>query len=181
MLYIALSSINDIDCILKEMIHLSIETYVIYGIAIILFVLSFIFDKGKTKKGLLKGFKSFIKLFPILVPLFLIIGILLAVVTPEFISESLGSDSGIFGYLFALIVGSITFLPSFVAFPLGAELLEAGAGVPQVAGFLVTLMSVGIVYYSAESKYFSKKAAIYRNLVSFIGAIIVILIVMVMF
>lgn len=160
---------------------MSIETYVIYGIALILFVISFIFDKGKTKKGLKKGLKSFIKLFPILIPLFILIGILLAVVTPEIISEYLGAESGVVGYVFALVVGSITFLPSFVAFPLGAELLEAGAGVPQVAGFLVTLMSVGIVYYSAESKYFSKKAAIFRNLVSFIGALIVILIVWVVY
>ena len=113
--------------------------------------------------------------------LLLIIGILLVVVSPDFISNVLGADSGIMGYLFALIVGSITFLPSFVAFPLGADLIEAGAGIPQVAGFLVTLMSVGVVYYAAEKKYFSSKAAIYRNLISFIGAIIVMLIVMVIY
>lgn len=160
---------------------MSIETYVIYGLALFLFVLSFTFDRGKTKKGLLKGFKSFIKLFPILIPLFIIIGVLLAVVTPEVISNYLGEDSGVLGYAFALIVGGITFLPSFVAFPLGATLIESGAGVPQVAGFLVALMSVGIVYYSAESKYFNKKAAIYRNLISYIGAVIVILIVLVIY
>lgn len=160
---------------------MSIETYIIYGLALTLFILSFIFDKRKTKKGLIKGLKGFIKLFPILIPLFLLIGILLAVVTPDIISEYLGADSGFIGYTFGLIVGSITFLPSFVAFPLGAELIEAGAGIPQVAGFLVTLMSVGIVYFSAESKYFSKKAAIYRNLISFIGALIVILVVWVVY
>jgi uncharacterized membrane protein YraQ (UPF0718 family) len=160
---------------------MSIETYVIYGIAIILLVVSFIFDKGKTKKGILKGIKSFIKLFPILIPLLLIIGILLAVISPDLISSYLGESSGIIGYAFALIVGSITFLPSFVAFPLGAELIEAGAGLPQVAGFLVALMSVGIIYYAAETKYFSKKAAIYRNVISLIGAIIVILVAMVMY
>ena len=82
---------------------------------------------------------------------------------------------------FGLIVGSITFMPPFVAYPLGVELLENGAAYPQVAGFLVTLMSVGIVYFAAESKFFSKKAAILRNVVSFIGALIVIVIVMVMF
>jgi uncharacterized membrane protein YraQ (UPF0718 family) len=160
---------------------MSIETYVIYGFAAILLIVSFIFDRGKTKKGVMKGFKSFLKLLPILVPLLLIIGILLVVISPDLISSFLGDSSGIVGYVFALIVGSITFLPAFVAFPLGAELLEAGAGVPQVAGFLVALMSVGVIYYAAESKYFSKKAAIYRNVISLIGAIIVILIVMVIY
>ena len=157
---------------------MSIETYVIYGIAIILVVISAFKDLEKTKKGVLKGVKSFMKLLPMLLPLFLFIGILLALVTPEFISSLLGDDSGILGYLFALTVGSVTFMPAFVSYPLGAELINNGAGYPQVAGLLVTLMSVGIVYYAAESKFFGKKAAIYRNIISFIGAIIVVLIVL---
>jgi len=160
---------------------MSIETYVIYGIAIILVVISAFKDIEKTKKGILKGIKSFLKLLPVLVPLFLFIGILLAVVTPEFISSLLGEDSGFLGYFFGLTIGSITFMPPFVAYPLGVELLSNGAAYPQVAGLLVTLMSVGIVYYAAESKFFSKKAAIYRNLVSLIGAVIVILIVLVVY
>lgn len=160
---------------------IAIETYVIYGIAAILLIVSFSKDKDKTIKGIKKGLKSFLKLLPILIPLLLIIGILLTVVSQDVISSYLGESSGLIGYAFALIVGSITFLPSFVAFSLGADLLSAGAGLPQVAGFLVTLMSVGIIYYSAESKFFSKKAAIYRNVISFIGAIIVILLVMVIY
>jgi hypothetical protein len=39
-------------------------------------------------------------------------------------------------------------------------------------------MSVGLVYFAMESKMFNKKVAIYRNIVSFIGAILVILVVM---
>jgi hypothetical protein len=65
-------------------------------------------------------------------------------------------------------------MPPFVAFPLGKELLESGGAYPQVAGFLVTLMSVGIVYFAAETKFFSKKSAIIRNSASLIGAIIVV-------
>ena len=160
---------------------MSIETYVIYAIAMILLIISFIANKKKTKKGLIKSAKSFLKLLNIIIPLVLIIGILLAIISPELISSYLGEDSGIGGYLFAFIVGSITFLPAFVSYPLGAQLLEAGAGTAQVAGFLVTVMSVGIVYISAEIKYFSKKATIYRNLISLIGAVIVVLIVMVMY
>jgi len=156
---------------------MSIESYIIYGLAIVLIIISAIKDLSKTKKGIMKGIKSFLKLLPILLPLFLFIGILLAIVTPDFISSLLGEDSGIAGILLGLFLGSITFMPPFVAYPLGVELLSNGGAYPQVAGFLVTLMSVGIVYYAAESKFFSKKAAIYRNLISFIGAVIVILIV----
>lgn len=157
---------------------MSLETYVLYGVTLVLLILSLIKSKEKTKKGLIKGMKSFLKLMPLLIPLFLFIGILLAVITPDLISQVLGPNSGILGYLFGLIVGSITFMPPFVAYPLGVELLENGAAYPQVAGFLVTLMSVGLVYYVVESKLFSKKSAILRNLISFIGAIIVIFVVL---
>ncbi len=160
---------------------MSIETITLYIITMILLVLSLFKSKEKTIKGLKKGAKTFIKLMPVLLPLFLFIGILLAVVTPDFISSILGEDSGFVGYLLGMTIGSITFMPPFVAYPLGVQLLENGAAYPQVAMFLVTLMSVGIVYYPMESKFFNRKAAIYRNLVSLIGAVIVVLIVMVVF
>lgn len=160
---------------------MGIETYIIYIVTIILLTISFFKSKEKTYKGLKKGLKTFMKLMPVLVPLFLFVGILLALVTPEFISNSLGESSGIFGMIFGLVIGSVTFMSPFVAYPLGVELLDSGAAYPQVAGFLVTLMSVGLVYFAAESKFFSKKAAIFRNAISFIGALLVILIVSVMY
>lgn len=160
---------------------MGIDTYIIYGLAIILTIASFIKDKKKTKMGLRKGYKAFMKLMPVLVPLFLFVGIMLAIVTPSFISSLIGEGSGFFSWVLVLVVGSITFMPAFVSYPLGAELLENGAAYPQVAGLLVSLMSVGIVYFAAESKFFHTKTAIFRNVVSFIGAIIVMLIVMVSF
>ncbi len=160
---------------------MGLETYIIYIVTIVLLVVSFFKSKEKTVRGLKKGVKTFLKILPILIPLFLFVGIILALVTPEFISNSLGESSGIFGIAFGLVIGSITFMSPFVAYPLGVELLENGAAYPQIAGFLVTLMSVGVVYFAAESKFFSKKAAIVRNLISFIGALIVIVIVSVMY
>lgn len=156
---------------------MTLEAIVIYVITGVLLLISVIKDLEKTKKGLVKGGKSFIKLMPVLIPLFLFIGILLAVVTPSFISSLLGDESGFIGIVLGLGLGSITFMPPFVAYPLGVELLENGAALMQVSGFLVTLMSVGIVYFAAESTFFSKKAAVYRNAVSFIGAVIVVLVV----
>lgn len=160
---------------------MSIEGLIIYGVALVLTVISLIKSKEKTMMGLKKGAKSFMKLMPVLLPLFLFIGILLTLVTPSFISSVLGEESGLVGYLFGLTVGSITFMPPFVAYPLGQSLLDNGAAYPQVAGFLVALMSVGLVYFQVESRYFNKKSALFRNLVSLLGAIIVIGIVSVIY
>jgi uncharacterized membrane protein YraQ (UPF0718 family) len=160
---------------------MSTEVYVIYGLAVILTTLGLIKNPKKTKIGLKKGLKSFLNLMPILLPMFLVIGLFLTLITPKLISSLLGEESGFFGVVFGLGIGSITFMPPFVAFPLGKSLLENGGAYPQVAGFLVTLMSIGFVYFQAESRYFSKKSAIFRNLVSFTGAIIVVFVVWVVY
>jgi hypothetical protein len=61
-------------------------------------------------------------------------------------------------------------MPSFVAFPLGANLLQHGAGYPQIAGFISSLMAVGIVSLALEIKYFGKRTALLRNLTALIAS-----------
>lgn len=160
---------------------MSLEASIIYIATGVLLLISFIKDRKKTVRGIRKGAKAFLKLLPTLLPMFLFIGIMLAIITPEFISSLFGEQSGVFGMILGLIVGSITFMPPFVAYPLGVDLLENGAALPQVAGFLATLMSVGIVYFAVESKLFSKKSAVLRNVISFVGAVVIILVVMVVY
>ena len=67
----------------------------------------------------------------------------------------------------AAIIGSVTLVPGFVAFPLAAVLIESGAGLMQIAVFISTLMMVGIVTIPLEIKYFGKKAALIRNSLAF--------------
>lgn len=105
---------------------MSVEAIIIYIITAIFLMFSFFADKRKTVKGIKKGVKAFLKLLPVLLPMFLFIGIILAVVTPEFISTLLGEQSGLLGMIFGLVVGSITFMPPFVAYPLGVDLLANG-------------------------------------------------------
>lgn len=149
---------------------MDISTIILYSIASILLILSLLKDRIKTKKAIKKGWMAFIKILPILIPLFLIVGVLLSLVTPDVIKQLLGEESGILGVLTGMLVGSVAFMPPFVTFPLGAELLEQGAGFPQVAAFVTTLMGVGLVYWSAEVKFFGKKAVILRNSLAFLAS-----------
>lgn len=149
------------------------STIVLYGISIILLFVSIIKDKQKTKKAVYKGWIAFLNLIPILVPLFLVVGVVLSVLTPQLIKQMLGEESGVFGVLTGMIIGAVAFMPPFVTFPLGAELLSNGAGYPQVAAFMTTLMAVGLVYWAAETKYFGQKAVALRNSLAFIASGIV--------
>lgn len=150
---------------------------IFYSLAIVFTIISFFKDRDKTKKALKKAYKSLSNLLPALTLILLFVGFLLTFLTTDMIGKILGDGSGFLGIIFGVIVGSLSFIPSFVAFPLGGTLLENGAGYPQVAAFLSAAMAVGVVSLAVEIKYFDKKMAIVRNvlalLASFLFAILI--------
>lgn len=149
------------------------DSYIFYGLTIILLSLSFIKDKKKTKMSLKKAWKAFENIMPEFLVVILLVGVMLAILNPETISKVIGAESGWFGVVLASFIGSITLIPGFVAFPTAAVLLENGAGYMQIAAFISTLMMVGIVTLPVEIKYFGKRISILRNLLAFIFSFIV--------
>ena len=149
------------------------DTYVLYGITILLLGVSFFKDKKKTKMSLKKAWKAFENILPEFLVVILLVGVLLAVLNPEAISKIIGSDSGWFGVALAAVVGSITLIPGFVAFPMAAMLVEGGAGYMQIGAFISTLMMVGVITMPVEMKYFGKKLTILRNVLAFIFSFVV--------
>jgi len=127
--------------------------------------------------ALKKAWKSFDNILPELLSVMLFVGFLLALLNPEVISKIIGSDSGWLGVILAAVVGSVTLIPGFVAFPTAALLLEGGAGYMQIGAFISTLMMVGIITMPVEIKYFGKRATLMRNLLSFIFSFLVALII----
>ncbi len=143
-------------------------TYILYGLAITGLAVSFFKDRGKTKMALIKAWKSFENILPQFLSVLIIIGLALTILSPETITKFLGTNSGIWGVLAASLIGSITLIPGFVAFPLAAALLKNGAGYMQIAAFVSTLMMVGIVTLPLEMKTFGRRAAILRNTAAFV-------------
>ena len=143
----------------------------IYLIAIIFLIISFIKSRQKTKNALIKAWKSFKNILPLLLGVILLIGLMLSILDTNLISRIIGEKSGALGVLLASAVGSITLIPGFIAFPTAALLLAGGAGYVQIAAFVQTLMMVGIVTLPLEIKYFNKKVAILRNVISLVLSI----------
>jgi len=139
----------------------------IYLIAIVLLIVSFVKSREKTKKALLKAWKFLKNLLPMLLGVILLIGLMLSIIDTKLISKIIGGESGFYGVMLASLVGSITLIPGFIAFPTAALLLTGGAGYIQIAAFVQTLMMVGIVTLPMEIKYFNKKVAIWRNALAF--------------
>lgn len=149
------------------------SNYILYGITILLLAISYYKDKKKTKMALKKAWKAFENILPEFLTVIMFVGVLLAVLNPQVISKIIGNNSGWFGVIIAAIVGAITLIPGFVAFPTAAMLLQNGAGYMQIGAFVSTLMMVGIVTMPVETKYFGKKLTILRNVFAFIFSFIV--------
>ncbi|WMJ76915.1 MULTISPECIES: permease [unclassified Sedimentibacter] len=152
------------------------STIALYVIATIALTISFMKDKKNTKIALKKAWKSFENILPQFLSILILIGIILAIMTPEQISHIIGKESGWMGVILASIVGAITLVPGFIAFPLAAALIKSGAGYMQIAAFISTLMMVGVVTIPLEMKFLGKKAAIIRNIEAYIFSLIVALI-----
>ena len=143
----------------------------IYLIAIVFLIISLVKSRQKTRQALLKAWNSFKNILPMLLGVILLIGLILSILDTSLISRIIGEKSGVLGVLLASILGSVTLIPGFIAFPTAALLLEGGAGYIQIAAFVQTLMMVGIVTLPLEIKYFDKKVAILRNAISFVLSI----------
>lgn len=118
--------------------------------------------------SLKKAWKAFENIMPEFLVVLLLVGVLLAVLNPEMISKIIGSDSGWLGVSVAALVGAITLIPGFIAFPTAALLLQNGAGYMQIGAFISTLMMVGVITMPVEIKYFGVKITILRNAIAFV-------------
>lgn len=149
------------------------SSFILYGLCILLTFISLFKDKSKTKKAYLNAVKSFENIMPQFLCIVLIISIILAILDPLSISKFIGPNSSILGVTISSALGSITTMPTFVAFSTGDILLKSGAGYAQVAAFISTSTMVGILTLSLEAQYIGKKAALYRNVIAFLFAFLV--------
>lgn len=149
------------------------QNIILYAITAILLILSFFKSKEKTKKSLKKAWMSFLNILPPMLGILTSVGVVIALLNPELISQIIGGSSGYFGVLLAAIIGSVTLIPGFIAFPTAAILLENGAGYMQIGAFVSTLMMVGLMTIPMEIKFFNKKSTLLRNGLAFIFSIFV--------
>ncbi len=146
---------------------------ILYSATAALLLLSYVKNREKTLKALLKAWKAFENILPQFLVVILLVSLLLSLLDHQMILRIIGSESGWLGVLLAAIVGAVTLIPGFVAFPTAALLVNGGAGYMQIGAFISTLMMVGIVTLPVEMQYFGKKLALYRNALAFVFSFLV--------
>jgi len=139
---------------------------------LVLFFISFVKDKPKTMKALNISFKKFCKILPAFLTMLIFISVVIYVFPEKLIVKYLGNGTKYISTFFASIIGSITVMPGFIAFPLAGILKQQGVTYMVLSAFTSTLMMVGIVTFPIEKKYFGIKITVVRNILSYIIALI---------
>jgi uncharacterized membrane protein YraQ (UPF0718 family) len=152
---------------------MSSNAIIFISLSVILSVLSLALDRKKTLMGFKRGWKMFRNVLLPFLTILILVSVLLYFVPPNVISKYLGANSGVLGFAIAALVGSITLIPGFISYPIAAGLIQQGASYAVVATFMTTLMMVGVVTLPLEIRYFGKRAAIARNVLNFVAAIII--------
>jgi uncharacterized membrane protein YraQ (UPF0718 family) len=127
----------------------------------------------KTRESLRVGANSLIKLVPLLLAIFALVGLLQEFVPQPLIEEQLGAASGWRSLLIGGGLGAIAMGPPVAAFPLAGSLLSAGALPAAVAAFIVAWVSVGIISLPFEIEVFGARYALLRNSLTFIAALLI--------
>jgi len=150
-----------------------IALYVTVALA---YFVSLCFSREKTVKALVSGGRKLWKITPPFISVLLGISVVLYLVPHQMISERLGGSGNISGLLTASLIGSITFMPGPVVFPLCRILANEGVAYSVNAAFSTTLMMVGILTFPMEKSFFGWKFALLRNLISYFTALLIALV-----
>ncbi|VBB06469.1 Hypothetical protein LUCI_1701 [Lucifera butyrica] len=134
-----------------------------YGLAATGILWSYMKDRQKTRQSLKKAWKAFDTILPAFAVILLLIGEIMALVSPATVTAVLGANTGVGGMIAAAVIGSVALIPGFIIFPLAKTVLAMGAGIQQVAVFISTLMMVSVVTAPMETQLLSRKVMLWRN------------------
>lgn len=152
---------------------MDIFTIGLWILTIIFLLISYKKDSGKTKQALKVAFSMGRGMALSIFSIIFAIGLIITVLPPAEIANFVSRQSVGIATVGSALLGTVTLVPAFIAFPLIGTLVDAGVGVVPAVAFLTTLTMVGLVTFPLERKEFGTKFTVVRNSLSFVFAIII--------
>jgi uncharacterized membrane protein YraQ (UPF0718 family) len=147
------------------------DLYIIYALTGAALIASCIADPRKTGVALKRALKHFVRMLPLFLVMLVFISIVLGILPGQVISAVLVRQNRFLGLLFATLIGSVTLMPGFVAFPLASILRGQGVPYMVLSAFTTTLMMVGVLTFPLERTYLGFRPGLFRNLFSLLMAL----------
>ena len=124
----------------------------------------------KFKKIFKKTLYSFLQTFPILIGVLLLVSYFLIIIPSSFYVK-LFTGNKFTDSLYGALIGSVSGGNPITSYIIAGELTAQGVSLLAVISFILTWVTVGIIQLPAESLLLGKRFAITRNIVSFISAV----------
>jgi uncharacterized membrane protein YraQ (UPF0718 family) len=150
---------------------------VLYAATVAALLASLAASPRKTLAALQLAARRLAAILPAFLVMLVLLAVALTLVPQDVIRRLLGRESGVLGVAMAALLGSVTLMPGFIAFPLSGALLKQGVPYMVLAAFTSTLMMVGALTYPLERQYFGRNVTLVRNAASLVIALIVALVV----
>jgi len=144
---------------------------ILSALSIVAMILSYVLNSQKTKEGFLYAFYMIKGMAGGLLAVMFAIGLLLALLPQDLLPNLLGGNNLILETVGAALVGCITIIPAFAAFPLVGSLSNAGGHILPLTAFLTTLTMVGVATYPIEVASFGRKYTLIRNVLSVMASL----------
>lgn len=139
----------------------------------VVYLLAFRKDTEKGRLSLIAARQTLLRMAPLLLSIFALIGLFNEFVPPEVIRGWLGSDNQLLSLLNGGLVGAVAIGPPVAAFPLAGSFIKTGAWPPAAAAFIVSWVSVGVLSLPVEAHVFGWRFALLRNSITFIAALLI--------
>ncbi len=152
---------------------MDVFTFAIWIGTLVFLAVSIMKDKRKTKQALKMAFGMGRSMLISILSVIFAIGLILTLIPPEDIAVFLSGQSVFLATVGGALLGTVTLVPAFIAFPLVGTLVNAGISIIPAVAFLTTLTMVGAVTFPLEKREFGLKFTIVRNSLSFVFAIII--------
>lgn len=129
-------------------------------------------QKVTIKEAIIKAGRMLWKVFPLILGTILFVS-LIVTLTPKSFYLTIFQNNIFADPFIGSFIGSVSAGNPLISYIIGGELLKQGVSLIAVTAFIVAWVTVGFVQLPAESMILGKRFAFLRNLFSFILAIVV--------
>lgn len=143
--------------------------WVMLGIVILLYLLTFFLDPSSAKASALEALKTLKMITPILLIVFFIMALLNTFINPENIAKHLGEESGFKGWIIALAGGILSHGPGYIWYPMLNNLRKHGARDGLIVTFLYA-RSIKLPWLPLMISYFGSTFTILLTFFVLLGA-----------
>lgn len=150
-----------------------LKKYMVFIIASILIILTFIWNKDIGFKAIETVKISFKEMIMVLPPIFVLLGLLDVWVPKDTMVKYMGEDSGFIGVILSFVLGSAAAGPLYGAFPVAAVFMKKGVKFNNILIFIGAWSTTKLPMILFEIASMGSKFALTRFLVNIPGILVI--------